>query len=46
MTAPRSNWWGGGGGGGLPGLDVLRHDAPSQVIIAVIPSWVVKEVRP
>lgn len=30
----------------LPGLDVLRHDAPRQVIVAVVPPRVVKEVGP
>lgn len=30
----------------LPGLDVLRHDAPRQIIVAVITPWVVKEIRP
>lgn len=33
-------------GGGLPGLDVLRHDAPRQVIVAVVAPRVVEEVRP
>lgn len=33
-------------GEGLPGLDVLRHDAPRQVIVAVVPPRVVKEVGP
>lgn len=27
-----------------PGLDVLGHDAPRQVVVAVIASWVVEEV--
>lgn len=30
----------------LPGLDVLRHHAPRQVVIAVVSSRVVKEIRP
>ena len=30
----------------LPGLDVLRHDAPCQVIVAVVTAWVVKEISP
>lgn len=30
----------------LPGLDVLRHDAPRQVVVAVVASWVIKEIRP
>lgn len=30
----------------LPGLDVLRHDAPRQVIVAVIAPRVVEEIRP
>lgn len=30
----------------LPGLDVLRHDAPRQVVVTVVTSWVVKEIRP
>lgn len=36
----------GGRGGVLPGLDVLRHDAPRQVIVAVVPPRVVEEVGP
>lgn len=30
----------------LPGLDVLRHDAPGQVIVTVITPWVVEEISP
>lgn len=30
----------------LPGLDVLWHDAPCQVIVAVVTPRVVEEVRP
>lgn len=31
---------------GLPGLDVLRHDAPRQVVVTVITPRVVEEIRP
>lgn len=30
----------------LPGLDVLGHDAPRQVVVAVVAPGVVKEVGP
>jgi len=30
----------------LPGLDVLRHDAPRQVVVAVITPRVVEEISP
>lgn len=38
-----------GGGGGIflsPGLDVLGHDAPRQVVVAVVAPRVVEEVGP
>lgn len=30
----------------LPCLDVLRHDAPRQVVVAVVSPWVVEEIAP